>query len=300
MYALHPMKAILASLLARTRVTELFFHILSRRPYIRIINYHDTPEAHRGRLEQHLLWYRTFFQPVNREMLDNFLEDGYWPYKKPGIIISFDDGLRSNIDVAAPLLEKYGFCGWFFVPASFLECPAPEQARFAENNLIPYTQGYPDGRLAMTREELRRLAGKHVIGCHTMTHCRLGDQVPPHRMFAEVSVASAVLSEWMGMDIDLFCWVGGEEWTYSRRAAEQVCKAGYRYGFMTNNLPVTRHSDPLQLQRTNIASDWPMDVLEFQLCGILDLLYIRKRRKVVRLTDCGRSSQPVRGGAGGK
>ncbi len=285
---IHPIKSILASILARTGLYAPLFHILSRRPHIRVINYHDTPEFHRDMLERHLIWYRSFYQPVNREMLDKFLKDGFWPYRKPGIIISFDDGLWSNYAVAVPLLEKYGFCGWFFVPAAFIGRPVREQAGFAEQNKIQYSEIRPDGRLAMSREELRDMAAHHVIGCHTMTHCRLGDTVPPHRMFVEVALARAVLSERLGMDIDTFCWVGGEERSYSRRASEEVRKAGYRYGFMTNNLPVTMHSDPLQLQRTNIASDWPIHILQFQLCGILDILYTRKRRRIVRLT--GRES----------
>lgn len=32
---------------------------------------------------------------------------------KPGILLTFDDGLTANASVAAPLLKKYGFTGLF-------------------------------------------------------------------------------------------------------------------------------------------------------------------------------------------
>ncbi len=42
--------------------------------------------------------------------------------------------------------------------------------------------------------------------------------------------------------------------------------------------------EPLQIQRTNLEAAWPLDVVRFQLSGVMDALYAPKRRRVNRLT----------------
>jgi hypothetical protein len=41
--------------------------------------------------------------------------------RKPGVILTFDDGLRGCIEVAAPLLKKYGAPAVFFITKDFLD-----------------------------------------------------------------------------------------------------------------------------------------------------------------------------------
>ena len=43
-------------------------------------------------------------------------------------------------------------------------------------------------------------------------------------------------------------------------------------------------TSPLHLDRTNIESSWTLDVVQFQISGLMDLLYLPKRKRVARLT----------------
>jgi len=63
-----------------------------------------------------------------------------------------------------------------------------------------------------------------------------------------------------------------------------IRRAGYRFSFMTNNAPLRPGDDPLHIQRTNVEAGWSLDVLRFQLSGVMDLAYAPKRRRVDRLT----------------
>lgn len=83
--------------------------------------------------------------------------------------------------------------------------------------------------------------------------------------------------------MDSFCWVGGEERSYSAAAARLIRKCGYRYAFMTNSSLVRPGTSPLQIQRTNIEASWPLEIVEFQLSGIVDLLYHRRKLRVNRM-----------------
>ncbi|MGI8812239.1 MAG: polysaccharide deacetylase family protein [Pyrinomonadaceae bacterium] len=243
-------------------------------PFIRVINYHDIPFGNSADFEKHLQYFASRFTGVDECILRNFLSSGDWSHTKPGIIISFDDAMRSHFDIAAPLLEKYGFTGWFFVPAGWIA------ERLGSN---PEAAGNAGDQPTLTLEQVRYLDAKHVVGCHTETHCRLSDDLSDERLRFEILGAKTSLEEMLGHEVNIFCWVGGEEFTYSKRAADLV-KKGYDLSFMTNTAVVRAGTNPLQLQRSNVEAENPLSLVKFQLSGLMDLLYTPKRRRVNKLT----------------
>lgn len=283
----HAVKHRLSAVLGALGVTGGLMRMqrLVRGPrFMRAVNYHATPAIHRESLDRQFAWLAQRFRGVNLAELEAFIRSGTWPHDKPGLMVTFDDGLRSNFDVAAPLLEKHGFVGWFFAPVAFIDTEPADQAAYARNAGIGCGIPPADGRVAMTWAELRSLARRHVVGCHTISHRRLPEGVPPAEMRREVVDARAMIEQRMGMEIPVFCWVGGEEENYSREAAKLVREAGYRVAFMTSSGPILPGIDPLQVQRTNVEGDWPDHLLAFQLCGSMDLLHGPRRRRVNALT----------------
>jgi len=284
---LHTVKEGLSATIGAIGVTGGLMRLqcIARGPrFMRAINYHDTPAREAENLDRHLAYLSRHFRGVNLEEVERFLEFGDWPHEKPGLMVTFDDGLRSNHDVALPLLVKHGFIGWFFVPVAFVDAPPAEQAEFAERASIRPGVAPPDGRLAMTWDELRALSTRHVVGCHTMTHRRLPASVPLDEMRGEIIDARREMELRMGCEIPAFCWVGGEEENYSREAATLIREAGFRVAFMTSSGPILPGMNPLQIQRTNIECDWPVHLLPFQMCGSMDLLHGARRRRVNELT----------------
>lgn len=242
-------------------------------PFVRAVNYHATPSSDVASFRAQLELYREHYADVTLSDLRDLLTSGRWGKSKPGLILSFDDGYLDNASVAAPLLEEYGFTGWFFVPSQFVAAGDDSPAGIAQ----PVKACIPAGRL-------RELSRRHVIGSHSRTHCRLRSTVDDERLRAEIVDSKAELEAILGAAVEVFCWVGGEEDTYSREASAWVRRAGYEFAFMTNSAPITRKSNRLQLQRTNIEASWPLEVLEFQLSGLVDLLYGPKRFRVNRTT----------------
>ena len=255
--------------------------------HIRALNYHATPEATAENFERQLAFYAQHFTSVSLTDLDSFFRTRRWEKSRPGLILSFDDGLYSNYSVAAPLIEKYGFHGWFFVPIDFVLAPPPEQLRFAQEHKIGTDDAFShDGRVAMSWVELRDLdRRRHVIGCHTRTHRRMSPDLLDTQLDYEISSGKAVLEEELGHGCDCFCWVGGEEWSYTTAAARIVRKAGYKYAFTTNSFPITRRANRHRLERNNVESRWPLSLASFELSGVQDLRYAPKRRRVARAIE---------------
>lgn len=241
----------------------LYLRIKTRDNYIRVINYHGTTEHDKNNFEMQLKWYKNFFTNINYLDFEAFMKGERRIQDKPGLMITFDDGFKDNFDVALPLLNKYRFTGYFFVSADLIG-----------------TEGY------LSHNDLRQLVMMgHKIGCHTSTHHRMNvsdsDDVLNYEIIESKKKIEALLNE----KIEIFCWCGGEESTYTRNAAIKIKEAGYKYSFMTNSSPVKSNNDFLQIQRTNVESSWTESLLKFQLSGIMDIRFLRKRLRVNKLTD---------------
>jgi peptidoglycan/xylan/chitin deacetylase (PgdA/CDA1 family) len=255
-----------------------------RPGYIRAVNYHDVPARRADAFEAQLGFYREHFEPIGLEQLERFLA-GAWRPERPGLILSFDDGLRSHAEVAAPLLERYGFPGWFCVPAGFPDAATDDHDAFRAERQVSYDEGdWDEGAGVMSWDQIRALDARHVIVCHSYDHRRLGEELSEAEREREITAAKARLEEQLGHPVRAFAWVGGEEWAYCAASAEAIRRAGFEFGLMTNHAAIRPSSDPFQLQRTNIEAADPPALMRLSLSGFFDLLYWPKRRRVNRVT----------------
>ncbi len=244
-------------------------------PFIRAVNYHIILPEDAASFENHLKYYSENFVSVDLPTLENFLQTGIWQHSRPGLILSFDDGHRSHFKIAAPILEKYDFIGWFFVPIGLMNLKTNYFSSEDEKTAARET--------ALTDEQLKYLDTRHIVGSHTETHCRLQKTVPLDRLELEINGSQKKMEAILGHPVSTFCWVGGEEESYSREAANLI-KKSYNYSFMTNNSVIKPSENPLQLQRTNVEAENPLWLLRFQLSGLMDVFYASKRNRVNKLT----------------
>ena len=273
---LYTKKVIFTNFIERIKILNLilwFQRKLFRRCYIRVINYHDTPKKFEYNFNQQLIFYKRNFYPVDLNNLEDLI-NGKWEKEKPGLIISFDDGLQSNYTIATPLLEKYGFTGWFFIPVGLIGTGQCKDFHHTGNEDCSY----------MSWNEIAELNKNHIIGCHTLTHCRLFSSLSEGKLKQEIINSKEILENKLNSKNDIFCWVGGEEETYTATAAKYIREAGYKYSFMTNNKMIFPGENRFQFQRTNIEVDWPLSLVKFYLSGIMDIIYTGKRNRVNKIT----------------
>jgi peptidoglycan/xylan/chitin deacetylase (PgdA/CDA1 family) len=249
-------------------------------PHLRCLNYHSVPPQWAPDFDRQLVWFREHFVPVGwKELFD--LQQGHWSHDRPGLLLSFDDGCRTHAEVAAPLLEKHGFVGWFFVTSAFPDVPEEDQADFAREHAISaWSDGAP--RCALTWDQVRHLDRHHVVGCHTLEHVRLGEDLGEEELRRQVLGGKLLLEARLGHTVEAFSWVGGEEWSYGVTAARLVAEAGFRVAFGTNNAVFRPGEHPLRIERTNVEAFYEPELLRFQLAGLLDLAYAPKRRRLRR------------------
>ena len=102
--------------------------LLATRPLVRTVNFHNTPRSRAAEYDRQLKHCSDFFSSVDEQDLDRYISSGSWHKSKPGLIVALYNGYRDNYDVLLPLLERYGFVGWFFVPTAWVSTLPSEYA----------------------------------------------------------------------------------------------------------------------------------------------------------------------------
>lgn len=117
------------------------------------------------------------------------------------VVFTFDDGGVSFLTVAAPILEKYGLRGIFFISTKYLGTP-----------------GF------LTREQVKELEARgHIIGSHSHSHPDNISSLNAERMDEEWQMSCEILKDILGHDISCASIPNG----YGSKALyESAMKAG--------------------------------------------------------------------------
>lgn len=92
------------------------------------------------------------------------------------VVFTFDDGGESFLTKAAPLLERYGFKGVFFISTKYIG-----------------TQGF------LTKEQVKELAERgHVVGSHSHTHPEIFTKLTKEEIHEEWQRSYEILKDILG------------------------------------------------------------------------------------------------------
>lgn len=200
---------------------------------IRMINFHATPRYREAEFRQQMAAYAEAFEPITPANFASAVE-GRWAYDRPGLMPALFEGYRDNLDVLLPILEEFGFTGWFFVPSIFLGIPSHEQRSYAAAHQLDLAEHdeYPGDRIALTWDEAREITRRgHPFACHTRTHNVVTRDTPRAVLEDEIIAAKAEMEAELGPGVDIFCWLEGAALGHNPEADAMLRQAGFRYLF---------------------------------------------------------------------
>jgi peptidoglycan/xylan/chitin deacetylase (PgdA/CDA1 family) len=138
------------------------------------------------------------------------------------VAVTIDDGYKSAINFAAPVLKKYGFPWTFFVYPAFIT--------------------HTEGKGAASWPDLVELQKEGVdVECHSMTHPQLtkhGSKTPDQYdawLTTETSAAKAILEKELGKKIVYFAYPYG---AYNKDVEAKTIAAGFDAIFTVANNPI--------------------------------------------------------------
>ncbi|MEO7029961.1 MAG: polysaccharide deacetylase family protein [Acidobacteriaceae bacterium] len=205
--------------------------LLATRPLIRAANFHNTPRFRAAEYDRQLQQWSRHFSSINEHDLDQYLTVGHWHKKKPGLIVAMYNGYRDNYDVIFPLLERYGFIGWFFVATGFVSTAVSEQPAFTtRHTLRTVANEYTDGRYALSWSELKELDRNHVIASHTRNHSKLATENPA-TLEGEIVGPQQDFEAHLGHRVRSFASLSGAPYGDQAEANRLIDTAGYQFIF---------------------------------------------------------------------
>ena len=197
---------------------------------IHLINYHATPSSRSALYRAEIAACAGRFASLADHGIAGLIDSGG---TKPVLAPILFEGFRDNYDVLLPILEDFGFSGWFFIPSHFPNVAAHRQRIFAARHNLHYgPDEYPGQRIALTWAELRDAHARgHFVACHSRNHTALHPDTPDAVLHEEIVVAKQELEDGLGAEVDTFCYLYGAEFGLNPRADALLIKAGFRYLF---------------------------------------------------------------------
>jgi peptidoglycan/xylan/chitin deacetylase (PgdA/CDA1 family) len=269
------------------------------KPQATVLAYHAIVQPER--FEDHLKFLLRHWRPIS---LDELIVSchGVGELPRRAVLLTFDDGDRSLMDCALPLLRERGVPGLAFVISDLLESDRPPWwsevevllATGGSSNRLPDLSGsqavsalkrMPDADRESVVEELRVSAlpgasraeqlsradlkeletGGIEIGNHTNTHPFL-PRCPAARTEAEVREAHIALESALGHHPRAFAYPNGD---WDPRAEAVLEELEYEVAFLfdhrINRLPIR---NPLRISRLRVDSTTSMNRFRAIVSGL--------------------------------
>lgn len=164
------------------------------------------------------------------------------------VAITFDDGCRSVIELALPMMARYGMVGTAYVPTDHVGSPRP----MSWPGIEQWTGSpHEDDLMAMSWDDLGELADAGwEIGSHTCSHSHL-TRLDEDRLAAELEQSRTCCEERLGRPCRTIAYPYGD---IDHRVIAATERAGYRAGASIVPVPV-RPFSVFNWPRTGIYLD---------------------------------------------
>jgi peptidoglycan/xylan/chitin deacetylase (PgdA/CDA1 family) len=241
----------------RDRAVITAFHTISdARP---------TPiSCSRDEFAQYCDFFARHFRVVSLTELLNRLAEGRDISRH--LVITFDDGYKDNIEVAAEELERLALPACFFVTTDFIG-----------SDHVPWWDAeHGIASRWMTWDDVRELHARGFeIGAHTVTHPDLG-QTTPEVAELEVATSMARIERELGVPPTHFAYPYGRLENLREESRLRLRRLGLRSCLSCCGGTVEPDSDPFRLERVGI-SPWFLSVYHFGF-ETASVAWLRRRK----------------------
>ena len=232
---------------------------ISQRRIVQVANFHHMYDYEHESFRKFLTWFRSRYQVVSyseavSRIKSNEIDAAYGA-------ITFDDGLKSNVD-AGRILSEFDISAAFFVCPEIVGETKPEPLRkFCQKALMSF-----ESDEFVSWDDLQNLKKQnHEVGNHTYSHPQLAN-LSLDQAVEEVTIAQDVLTQKLG-DIKHFAWPFGRFDRLGSEVASALLNIGFEsigsgergaHGKIESGSDQDIFSDRLCVRRDNLEARWPL------------------------------------------
>jgi peptidoglycan/xylan/chitin deacetylase (PgdA/CDA1 family) len=256
--ASRPLRSRLRSAARRGALTALA--TVPRRPTrgVRIVQYHWVFDDELANFARQIEWLRTTFEPVSLSEAVNRLRNSRTSGRE--LVVTFDDGFRTQAAKAAPLLVEAGIQACFFLITGLISAPPAEARRICRDRLH-----LPRPVEPMTWADAERLLELgHEVGSHTRTHPNLA-ALDADALADELSGSREDLEHRLGVRPRHVSAPYGDPARFAPAVAAAALEAGYASCSTAQRGRSFDHEDVFALRRDHLVASWPLREVRYFL-----------------------------------
>lgn len=250
--------------LGYSKIRNFILRLLDK-PVSRFVLFHDIPPETIDYFNANLRFLK---QNTNVVSLADFFS-GRLSSKKINVVITFDDGYKSWITDAVPMLKELELPATFFVSSGFVGISKQNEADFIQSKLLIPDSSKVTGSL--TFEDLNSIAEQgFTIGGHTLNHCNLAKLRDSAQLRYEIAEDKLRLEKIIGKKIRFFAYPFGPSHNPEISLADVLAECGY-IGAVTTVSGVNKMStNPYLLHREITHAAMPESVFKARVYGNYD------------------------------
>lgn len=248
---------------------------------LRILVYHHIEKKDFKKLNNQLKDLQKNWKFITPKQFENHLSKKNL-LKGRNLLITFDDGFKSNFLVEKEVLNKLKIKAIFFVPSDFIKFNSYKNSqKFINDNILDHNKPKDYKKLKnMTVNDLKILLKKgHEVGCHTKTHANLGQINDISKLKKEIIKSSKNLENLLKRNVKHFAFSYGNYKSMNEKSLKIAFKKyEYIYSCMRGN-NFYNYGNTL-IKRDTVYLDSSNDLLKIFLYGFVDLKYLFQLQKL--------------------
>lgn len=201
------------------------------------------------------------------------------------VLITFDDGFKSNKKLEELILKPKNIKAIFFITTNFISLDESKAYDFVANNFYPKStnafflnETIKKHFLPMNWLDLTNLIENgHTIGCHTKNHPILSN-LSIENQKTEILESKTLLEKKLNVNIEHFAFPFGSPDSINTEALG-IMHEEFNYNF-SNVRGMVNNSKKDLLYRQNISPGMPEWLIEDVINGKLNWLHYKKRLKL--------------------
>ncbi len=266
------------------------FAFIRAKNVIRILVYHNIESKHILKFKHQLKSLKKDWNFISAKEFEDHIKKKKI-LKGRNLLITFDDGFKSNYFIAKKILKNLEIKAIFFVPSDFIKIKSKSNTKkFIEKNILDNQKIKNQNKLKnMTPKDLKFLIKNgHTIGNHTKTHADLGAIKKKIKLKREILNSAKDLENILNVKINHFAYTYGNYNNMSYDSLKiALSKHHYVYSCFRGNNYFNKEHDIIK--RDTIYLNSSNDLLKIFLSGFLDLKYfldkIRVNKMIIKILN---------------
>jgi len=199
---------------------------LKKSPLVRVLVFHDVQDGE---------WFRSsivYIKKNYRIVSPTDFYQGKFDSSKINVLISFDDGYASWVDICLPILKDEEVKALFFVNSGLIDVfgNVEMQSMYVQDRLKLFP------RKTLSWEGVRTLRDEgHTIGGHTTTHARLSE-LQEEMQREDIRKDKSRIEKMTGTQIFAFAYPFGQENDFTKDTEKIAHELGYTHAFTTEGV----------------------------------------------------------------